>query len=45
MRSVLHDYHGTSLIVTYHPAELLKNPNWKLETWKDFKWIRSIIDT
>ena len=29
MRGVLHDYHGTSLIVTYHPAELLKS---QLET-------------
>ena len=44
MRGSLHDYHGTPLIVTYHPAALLRNPNWKPETWKDFKWIRSIID-
>ncbi len=44
MRGVLHDYHGTPLIVTYHPAALLRNPNWKPEAWKDFKWIRSIID-
>ena len=44
MRGRLHDYHGTPLIVTYHPAALLRNPNWKPETWKDFKWIRSIID-
>ena len=44
MRGILHDYHGTPLIVTYHPAALLRNPNWKPETWKDFKWIRSIID-
>ncbi|MBE60464.1 MAG: uracil-DNA glycosylase [Candidatus Marinimicrobia bacterium] len=44
MRGSLHYYHGTPLIVTYHPAALLRNPNWKPETWKDFKWIRSIID-
>ena len=44
MRGSLHDYHGTPLIVTYHPAALLRNTNWKPETWKDFKWIRSIID-
>jgi DNA polymerase len=44
MRGILHDYHDTPLIVTYHPAALLRNPNWKPETWKDFKWIRSIID-
>ena len=45
MRGILHDYHGTPMIVTYHPAALLRNPNWKPETWKDFKSIRSIIDT
>ena len=44
MRGQLHDYNGTPLIVTYHPAALLRNPNWKPEAWKDFKWIRSIID-
>ena len=44
MRGILHNYHNTPLIVTYHPAALLRNPNWKPETWKDFKWIRSIID-
>ena len=44
MRGQIHDYNGTKLIVTYHPAALLRNPNWKPEAWKDFKWIRSIID-
>jgi DNA polymerase len=44
MRGQIHDYNGTQLIVTYHPAALLRNSNWKPEAWKDFKWIRSIID-
>lgn len=44
MRGVLYDYHEIPLIVTYHPAALIKNHNWKPETWKDFKWIRSILD-
>ena len=44
MRGQLHDYHGIPLIVTYHPAALLRNPNWKPAAWEDFKWIRSIID-
>ena len=44
MRGVIHDYNGTPLIVTYHPAALLRNSNWKPEAWKDFKWIRSIIE-
>ena len=44
MRGKLHDYHGTPLIVTYHPAALLRNPNFKPAAWEDFKWIRSILD-
>ena len=44
MRGQLHNYNGTPLIVTYHPAALLRNPNWKPKAWKDFKWIRSMID-
>ena len=44
MRGIIHDYNGTQLIVTYHPAALLRNSNWKPEAWKDFKWIRSIIE-
>ena len=44
MRGKLHDYFGTPLIVTYHPAALLRNSNFKAATWEDFKWIRSILD-
>ncbi len=44
MRNTIHNYHGTDLIVTYHPAALLRNSNWKPDAWKDFKWIRSLID-
>ena len=45
MRSKLHDYFGTPLIVTYHPAALLRNSNFKPAAWEDFKWIRSILDS
>ncbi|MEE8340492.1 MAG: uracil-DNA glycosylase [Candidatus Neomarinimicrobiota bacterium] len=44
MRSKLHDYFGTPLIVTYHPAALLRNSGFKAAAWEDFKWIRSILD-
>ena len=44
MRNTIHSYHGTNLIVTYHPAALLRNSNWKPDAWNDFKWIRTIID-
>ena len=40
MRGKIHDYNGTPLIVTYHPAALLRNSNFKKPTWDDFQWIR-----
>ena len=44
MRKKIHNYHDSDLIVTYHPAALLRNPNWKPYAWEDFKWIRSILE-
>jgi len=44
MRGRLHDYHGTPLLVTYHPAALLRNSNLKKYTWEDFQYIRDFIN-
>jgi len=30
-------YHGAKLIVTYHPAALLRNPGWKRPVWEDMQ--------
>jgi DNA polymerase len=43
MRETLHDYHGTPLLVTYHPAALLRNSNLKKYAWADFQFIRDFI--
>ena len=40
MRNQVHQYEGIDLIVTYHPAALLRNPHFKKPTWEDFKYIR-----
>lgn len=37
LRGRIHDFRGTKLIVTYHPAALLRNPEWKKPTWEDMK--------
>jgi uracil-DNA glycosylase family 4 len=37
MRGRMHDFGGAKLIVTYHPAALLRNPEWKKPTWEDMK--------
>jgi DNA polymerase len=44
LRGKVHDYRGTRLMVTYHPAALLRNPNWKRPTWEDVQKVRKLID-
>ena len=38
------DYHGARLLVTYHPAALLRNPEWKKFTWEDVQLLRTSYD-
>ena len=35
LRGKLHEYHGVPLVVTYHPAYLLRNPADKARVWED----------
>lgn len=44
LRQKVHDYRGIKLMVTYHPAALLRNPHWKRPTWEDLKKFRSLYD-
>jgi uracil-DNA glycosylase len=44
LRGKVHDYHGVKLVVTYHPAALLRNPEWKRPTWEDLKFLRREYD-
>jgi DNA polymerase len=37
LRGRLHDVRGSKLIVTYHPAYLLRDPTQKKEAWKDLQ--------
>lgn len=43
MRKSEHLYNNIPLIVTYHPAALLRNPQWKRQSWEDLKKIRSYL--
>jgi DNA polymerase len=45
LRGLVHRYHGIPLIVTYHPAALLRNPAWKRPTWEDVQLARRIFDS
>jgi len=37
-------YRGTRVLVTYHPAALLRNPELKRDAWEDFKKLKSLIE-
>jgi len=37
MRGTVHQYVGIDLVVTFHPAALLRNPAWKKEAWQDLQ--------
>mgnify|MGYP001186814618 FL=1 len=41
LRNQQFKYAGIDLLVTYHPAALLRNPNYKKPAWEDFKFIRN----
>lgn len=44
LRGAVHRYHGVPLVVTYHPAALLRNPAWKRPTWEDVQLARRVLD-
>lgn len=37
LRGKIHDYRGRKVVVTYHPAYLLRNPPAKKHTWDDIQ--------
>lgn len=44
LRGRILEYEGTPLMVTYHPAALLRNPNWKRPAWEDVQAVRKLHD-
>lgn len=45
LRGHVADYHGISVISTYHPAALLRNPEYKRDTWEDMLLARKLYDS
>ncbi len=43
LRGKLHDYHGVPVIVTYHPAYLLRNLPDKAKAWEDLCFARATM--
>lgn len=44
LRGKFFDYDGIKVMVTFHPAALLRNPNWKRDCWEDVKKFRKMYD-
>ena len=44
LRGRIHEYAGARVVVTYHPAALLRNPNLKRPTWEDMQMFRKEYD-
>jgi DNA polymerase len=42
LRGRVHPYHGVPLVVTYHPAYLLRNPQDKARAWDDLCLAREV---
>lgn len=43
LRGKFHDYKGIPMMVTFHPAYLLRNPNDKVKVWEDMKKVRDLL--
>lgn len=44
LRGSFHDVKGIPVLVTYHPAALLRFPNYKRPTWEDMQMLRGRYD-
>ena len=44
LRQKVHEFEGSQLIATYHPAELLRYPQYKRDTWEDVKLLRRLYN-
>lgn len=44
LRGRVHSYEGVPVVVTYHPAALLRNPGWTRATWDDLQLLRQVME-
>lgn len=44
LRGEVYSYQGVPLVVTYHPAALLRNPGWNRLGWDDLQLLRQVMD-
>ena len=44
MRGKVFEFDNAKVVVTYHPAALLRNPNWKKPAWEDLQMFKKLFD-
>ncbi len=44
LRGKVYRYEGVPVVVTYHPAALLRNPGWTRASWDDLQLLCSVLD-
>lgn len=44
LRKEIYDYYGIPLIITFHPAAILRNPQWKSPTFEDLKKAKNYLE-
>lgn len=44
LRGKVHNFYGLPIVVTYHPAALLRTPSWKRPAWEDLQLLRAHYD-
>lgn len=44
LRGEVYSYEGVPLVVTYHPAALLRNSGWTRAAWDDLQLLRQVLD-
>jgi len=44
LRGRVHHYHDAPLVVTYHPAYLLRTPTDKAKAWEDLVFTKRLLE-
>ena len=44
LRGEVYSYEGVPLVITYHPAALLRNPGWSRAAWDDLQLLRQVME-
>lgn len=44
LRQRVHSYAGIPLVVTYHPAAVLRNPDLRRPVWEDLKFLKTLLE-